>query len=99
MEPREATRRTPTSFAAWISASTSPVRPAREDVVVVEDRCRAGERKLGEPGAGGGVLGLGVDPRPHGVERRQPVEEVGLLRPRARQVLVQVVVGVDEARA
>ena len=40
----------------------------REDVVVVEDRGAAGQRKLGEAGAGGRVLGLGVDARPRRIE-------------------------------
>ena len=73
-----------------------PGAPAREDVVVVEDRRAAGERELGEPGARGRVLRLRVDPRPDRVELAQPREEVGLLRPRARERLVEVVVRVDE---
>ena len=89
--------RRPSSRAAWSSASTSPVDAAREDVVVVEHGRAARQRELGEPGARGGVLHLGVDPRPDRVERAQPGEEVGLLRPRARERLVQVVVRVDEA--
>ena len=72
---------------------------AREDVVVVEDRRASGERELREPGPGGGVLGFGVDPGPHRIELPQPAEQVGFLCPRASQRLVQVVVGVDEARA
>jgi len=66
--------------------------------VVVEDRRAPGERELGEPGAGRGVLHLVIDARPCGVERLEPGEEVGLLRAGARQRLVQVVVGVDQAR-
>ena len=89
--------RTPSSRAACSSASTSPLDAAREDVVVVEDGRAARERELGEPGARGGVLHLGVDPRPDRVERAQPGEEVGLLRPGARERLVEVVVRVDEA--
>ena len=65
--------------------------------MVVEDRRAAGERELGEAGARGGVLGLGVDARPHGIQLLQPGEEVGLLRPGAREGLVEVVVRVDEA--
>ena len=65
--------------------------------MVVEDRRATRERQLGEPRAGGCVLGLGVDPRPHRVERLQPREQVGLLRPRARERLVQVVMRVHEA--
>ena len=72
--------------------------PPREDVVMVEHGRAAGQRELGEPGARRRVLGLRVDPRPHRVELAKPVEQVGLLRARARERLVQVVVGVDEAR-
>ena len=64
IEPREATMRTPSSRAARTSASIRPGASAREDVVVVEDGRAAGERELGEPGPGGGVLGLLVDARP-----------------------------------
>ena len=68
----------------------------REDVVVVEDGRAAAERELREPGAGGRVLGLGVDPAPERVQRPEPAEEIGLLRPGPRQRLVQVMVRVDE---
>ena len=97
IEPRDATIRTPSSRAACTSASIRPVASAREDVVVVEDGRAAGERELGEPGARGRVLRLGVDPRPDRVELAEPGEEVGLLRPGPREGLVQVVVRVDEA--
>jgi hypothetical protein len=73
-----------------------PVAPARKDVVVVEDRRAAGERELGDPGPRGGVLGLGVDSRPHWVELAEPAEEVRLLRTRARERLAKVVVRVHE---
>jgi hypothetical protein len=66
--------------------------------VVVEDRRAAGERELGEPRARRRVLGLRVDPGPDRVELPQPREQVGLLGARAGQGLVQVVVGVDQAR-
>ena len=75
-----------------------PGTAAREHVVVVEDGRAPGERELCEPGARRRVLGLGVDARPHRVELAEPGEEVGLLRPSARQRLVQVVVRVDEPR-
>ena len=64
--------------------------------MVVEHRRATGERELGEPGARGRVLRLRVDARPDRVELAQPREEVGLLRPRARQRLVEVMVGVHE---
>ena len=65
--------------------------------MVVEHRRAAGERELGEARLRGRVLGLGVDPRPDGIEGLQPGEEVGLLGAGARERLVQVVVRVDEA--
>ncbi len=71
---------------------------AREDVVVVEDSRAARERELGETGPRGRVLGLGVDPGPRRIELAQPAEEVSLLRTGTRERLVQVVMGVDEAR-
>ena len=76
-----------------------PLPSLREDVVVVEDGRAARERELGEGRARGGVLGLGVDARPDGIQLAEPREEVGLLRSAARERLVEVVVGVDEARA
>ena len=97
IEPREATMRTPSSRAAATSASTRPADAAREDVVVVEDGRAARERELGEARPRGRVLRLLVDPRPDGVERLEPREQVGLLRPRARERLVEVMVRVDEA--
>ena len=71
---------------------------AGEDVVVVERRRAARERELGEARPRSGVLGVGVDARPDGVELAQPREEIGLLGSRACKRLVQVVVGVDEPR-
>ena len=58
--------RTPISRAACDLGLDQPVAAAREDVVVVEDGRAARERELGQAGARGGVLGLGVDaaPRP-----------------------------------
>jgi hypothetical protein len=66
--------------------------------VVVEDRGAARQGELRKPGAGGGVLGLGVDSRPDRIELAEPGEEVGLLRARPRERLVQVVMGVDQPR-
>ena len=74
-------------------------RAARgEDVVVVEHGRGTGERQLRQARSGRRVLRLGVDPRPDGIERCQPLEEVALLRPGAGQVLVQVVVRVQRGR-
>ena len=75
-----------------------PRAAAREDVVVVEDGRAARERELGEAGARGSVLGLGVDPGPRRIELAQPAEEVRLLCACTGEGLVQVVVRVDEAR-
>ena len=71
---------------------------AREDVVVVEDGRAARERELRQAGARGGVLGFGVEPRPHRVQLDQPFEQRRVLRAGARERLVEVVVRVDEAR-
>ena len=68
----------------------------REDVVVVEDRAATGQRKLGEAGAGGRVLGLGVDARPRRIELDEPLEERPLRRSSAGEGLVEVVVRVHE---
>ncbi len=48
----------------------------------------------------GGKDILGVQARPDGIERRQPVEEIGILRGRdgAREGLVEVMVRVDQPR-
>ncbi len=75
-----------------------PVRPAREDVVVVEDRRAARERELGQSRARRGVLGLGVEAGPHRIQLDEPLEERGVLRAGSRERLVEVVVRVDEAR-
>ena len=75
-----------------------PLAALREHVVMVEHGRAARQRELGEARARRRVLRLGVDPRPHRVQLAQPGEEVGLLRPGAREGLVQVVVGVDQAR-
>ena len=75
-----------------------PASAAREEVVVVEDGRAAGQRELGQPGASRCVLGLVVEPRPHGIELAQPGEEIGVLRPRPSERLEEVVMRVDEAR-
>ena len=97
IEPREATIRTPSSRRGPELGLDQARDAAREDVVVVEDGRAARERELGEAGPRRGVEHLVVDPRPDGIERAQPGEEVGVLRPGAREGLVEVVVGVDEA--
>ena len=75
-----------------------PLTASRKDVMVVEHRCTSGQRQLGEARTGGCVLALRVDPGPHRVQLAQPLEQGRLLRPGSRQRLVEVVVGVDEAR-
>ena len=74
-----------------------PARPARKHVVVVEDGRAARQRELGESGARRRVHRLLVDAGPDRIERLEPREEVGLLRPGPRERLVEVVVRVDEA--
>ena len=74
-----------------------PGAAAREDVVVIEDGRAAREHQLGDAGACRRVLGLGVDPRPGRVELDEPLEQRRLLGAGARERLVEVVVGVDEA--
>jgi len=56
--------------------------PLREDVMVVEDRRAPGERELGEAGARGGVLGVGVDPGPDRVQLLEPGEDLRALAQR-----------------
>ena len=98
IEPREATRRTAELPRGLNLRLDEPAPAAREDVVVVEDGRAAGEHQLGQARARRGVLGLGVDPGPGRVELDEPLEQRRLLRPSARERLVEVVVGVDEAR-
>ena len=68
----------------------------REEVVVIEHRRAAGERELGETDSRRCVLGFLVDRRPDRVERLEPAEEVLVLCACAREVLPEVVMGVDE---
>ena len=65
---------------------------------MIEDGRAPGQRKLGQPRARCRVLGLVVEPRPHGIELPQPGEEIGVLRPPSRERLEEVVMAVDEAR-
>jgi hypothetical protein len=68
----------------------------REHVVVVGDggAARAGEH--GDSRLSARLDEVGVDGRPGRVERDEPVEEYGVLRPAAGEPLVEVVVGVDQ---
>ena len=63
---------------------------------MVEDGRAAREHQLGEAGAGGCILRLGVDACPRRVELDEPLEQRCLLRPGPRERLVEVVVRVDE---
>ena len=70
----------------------------RVDVEVIGRRRAATEGQFGQANPGRDVRGLLVEPAPQGVERREPLEQ-GRLRGWAvgpREVLVDVVVGVDE---
>jgi hypothetical protein len=70
-----------------------------EDVGVVEDGGAAGEDQLGQAGLGRHPHGFGRHPRPHRVERVQPVEDVPILGGRhdAEEGLIEVMVGVHQA--
>ena len=74
---------------------------ARVHVEVVGGGGAAAQRQLGEADVGADVRRLLVQPGPQRVERDQPVEQAAGQRGRERagQVLVEVVVGVDQARA
>ncbi len=75
-----------------------PAAPRREDVVVVGAGSAAGQ---GHPGQARGRRRMdlaGIDPDPHRVQLGEPVEQHGLLRPALGEPLVQVVMGVDQAR-
>ena len=100
IEPRVGWKRMPRSRAAAISARDQVAGAARVHVQVVGRGGAAAERQLGEPDVGADVRGLLVQPRPQRVQRDQPVEQAAGQRggERAGQVLVQVVVGVDQAR-
>ena len=70
-------------------------------VEVIGGRRAPAERELGEPDPGRDVRGLLVEAAPERIQRGQPVEERGDRRGPigAGEVLVDVVMGVDEARA
>ena len=74
---------------------------ARVHVEVVGRGGAAGQRELGQPDVGADVGRLLVEPGPQRVERDQPVEQPAGQRggEGPGEVLVQVVVGVDQARA
>ena len=73
---------------------------ARVDVEVVGGGGAAAQGQLGQPDVGADVRRLLVQPGPQRVERDQPVEQPAGQRRREGpgQVLVQVVMGVDQAR-
>ena len=89
--------RSPMRRAASISAASRSPPDAREHVVVVHRGRATGQGERGEPGARGDVLQVGVEVRPHRVERGQPLEQRAVCGVAAREPLVQVMVGVDEA--
>jgi len=71
-----------------------------EDVGVVEHGGAARLGQLGQADQRAGARSLGVGARPGAIERLQPGKEIVVLRAGevARQGLVEMVVGVDEAR-
>ena len=72
-------------------------RAAREQVVVIGAGRAAREGQLGQPHHRAGPHPLGVQARPHRIQRAQPVEQARLRGEPARHRLVQVVMRVDEA--
>ena len=65
---------------------------------MVGRRRTARQGQLGESRRGGHPDPLGIEPCPHRVELGEPAEQAVLLGARPGQHLVQVVVGVDQAR-
>src|SRR5947199_6640155 len=95
--------------AAWMESEAEPgrhfdlrleqsARAGRKHIVVIGGGGTATQRQLGESCLGGGPLPVRVDGGPDGVELAQPIEETSLLSPHSSQRLVQVVMGVDQAR-
>ncbi len=75
-------------------------RAVGEKIEVVGGGRASRKGKLRERGLRRDKNILGVQARPDGIERRQPVEEIGILRGRdgTRQRLVEVMVCVDQPR-
>lgn len=71
--------------------------PGREDVVMVAGGGAAGQGQIAQPRARRALHHLGVHRGPHLVERRQPLEQRGVLGEPLGGPLVEVVVGVDQA--
>ncbi len=72
--------------------------PAGEHVVVVGGGAAPAGQQGGDRGPRGGAGGRLIDPAPDRVQGLQPLEQVRLLRHPPGQPLVEVVVGVDQAR-
>ena len=72
----------------------------REKVMMVRRRGAAGQKKFGERQADRHTETVGREPRPDWIKRREPAEKllVERLRMGARQRLIEMMVGVDEAR-
>src|SRR2546426_7741188 len=70
----------------------------RKHIVVIGGGGAATQRKLGESDLGGGPLPIRVDGGPDGIELAQPIEEPSLLSPHSSERLVQVMMGIDQAR-
>jgi hypothetical protein len=82
-----------------VAAGAGPEAAApREDVVVVGAGGAAGQGQPGQARGRRGVDLLGVDPGPDRVQLGEPVEQHGLLGAALGKPLVQVMVGVDQAR-
>ena len=100
IEPRVGWKRTPRSRAAAISADSRSPAPCGVDVEVVGRGRAARQRQLGQPHPRRHVGRLLVEAPPQRVERGEPAEQRGRRHRRVGpgEVLVQVVMGVDQAR-
>src|SRR5437764_13602085 len=75
-----------------------PAGAGRKYVVVIGAGGTAAQGELGESDLGGGSLPVRVDGGPDGIKFAQPIEQPSLLSPHSSQRLIQVVMGVDQAR-
>ena len=98
IEPRVGWNRRPTRPGRVDLGAEQVAAVVREDVVVVGGRRAAGLRQPGQGAGGRGPGDVGVEPAPDRVERGQPLEQRAVDGEAAGHPLVEVVVGVDEAR-
>src|SRR5437899_12967940 len=75
-----------------------PAGAGRKHIVVIGGGGTATQRELRESDLGGGPLPVRIDGGPNGIELAQPVEEPSLLSPHSSERLIQVMMGIDQAR-